>query len=618
MSRPPKHPDPFDEIAAALEVDQMRSVLDAARMDPEPGDPFKVDGREINPGVGQWGPLADPRTGLPPGCPIVPLGKTDELYYFLDTLGGVAVLKASASGKGPIGSLFAGRSKYLEWAWPRFSKGKLQLVAGWEADDARQALMDACAYVGVFDDVDRVRGRGAWQDLSGHLVYHAGDRVWIDGKWRAPGIHADWVFPARPPILTPWPRAAEGGEGCAADQVLALLETWNWKRPEIDARLLLGWICAAMIGGALDWRPMVFMTGDQGTGKSTLQKLIKLLLGNGLIASTNTTGPGIYQKLRHDCIPVSVDELEVEADTRKVDEVIKIVRQAASGGKLFRGTSEGASREYECRSAFVLSAINVPPLQGQDQTRLAILALMPLEKAAVDPVIDSAGLPDLGRQLLRRMIDGWPRWPGVLRAFREALIAAGHDGRTADQFGPMLAAGHIALSDAAPDLALLRQWAAWLDPVTLIETSGQTPNWRQCLTHLTDVQPDAFRTYSRKSLGAYIMALRDRPGDGCLTDLEDRARDVGLAVSFEKGAPETWEHARLFVPSSHPEVSKLFQGTQWAGRPGATGVWSSALRQAPDGMVSIGVCGKGLDKERKGTFVHLQAVFGIRSADEAL
>jgi predicted ATPase len=33
---------------------------------------------------------------------------------------------------------------------------------------------------------------------------------------------------------------------------------------------VLGWIAAATIGGALDWRPSLWITGDLSTGKSTL------------------------------------------------------------------------------------------------------------------------------------------------------------------------------------------------------------------------------------------------------------------------------------------------------------------------------------------------------------
>jgi hypothetical protein len=31
--------------------------------------------------------------------------------------------------------------------------------------------------------------------------------------------------------------------------------------------LLFGWIGAAMVGGALDWRPLAWLTGDRGTGE---------------------------------------------------------------------------------------------------------------------------------------------------------------------------------------------------------------------------------------------------------------------------------------------------------------------------------------------------------------
>ena len=70
--------------------------------------------------------------------------------------GAVAELEAKSSGKGPIGYIFAGRSRYLEWAWPRFGKktraSVTAPVTGWDADNARQALVtDACAIaVGFF------------------------------------------------------------------------------------------------------------------------------------------------------------------------------------------------------------------------------------------------------------------------------------------------------------------------------------------------------------------------------------------------------------------------------------------------------------------------------------
>ena len=611
-------PDVYEQIANAvrLEDGERLTLREAGRRDPLPGDPLMIDGREVFPGGWVADETLCDENGLPYGCPVSPLGMgvDNETIYVLNTLGSVARLKSNASGKGPIGFLFAGRERWLEWAFPRFGKapkgGGRPPVMGWEADDARQKLVAACGYKGVFEDVDRVRGRGCWVDELGGLIYHGGDRIWTGGRWINPGEIGDYVYPARAPIMAPWPEAADTG---GAADLLMILETWNWSRKHIDARLLLGWICAAMIGGALDWRPMVFLTGDQGTGKSTLQKLIVAVLGRGIVSSVNTSGPGLYQKLRHDTVPVSVDELESEADTRKADEVIKLVRTAASGGRINRGSSEGAAREYECRSAFILSAINHPPLQGQDEARLAVLALRPIEKAATDKLFDGFDAHKVGRGILRRMIDGWPRWAATLKAYRAALIEAGHTGRSADQFGPMLAAGWIALSEGTPDKGELAQWAAWLDPAGLSSAGGGLQNWRQCLNHVLDVQPDAFRTYTRKSLGLYIEEARDKGTGSAIEELVTRARDLGMTVSWPRGTKphdQVWDNARLFIPATHPEVIKLFAGTQWAGRAGAGGVWTSALQQADQSEAWSGVVGKGLDKERKGTLISLLTVFG--------
>lgn len=622
MSKSPKVADAFEDIAAQLRLEEsdQQSLLDASMRDPLPGCPLIVGDEEVEPGAWRGLGLADPVTSLPPNCPITPLGVEGETCYVLNTLGYVATLKASASGKGPIGMLFAGRSRYLEWAWPRFGKkdrstGSME-VKGWEADEARQAIQDACAIKGVFEDVDRVRGRGAWRDEVGGLIYHAGKKVFVNGRWVNPGEHGDWVFPARAGIMMPSERP---GRPEAAKDLLEQLESWNWTRGELDARLLLGWVCAAMIGGALSWRPMVFLTGDFGTGKSTLQLLIRAVLGRTILDCVDASGPSLYQTLKHDTLPVAVDELEAEADTRKADQVIKLVRTAASGGKIRRGSSEGIAREYECRSAFLLSAINHPPLQAQDESRLAVLALRPIRRATADDLFEGFDALSTGREILRRMIDGWPRWEKTLKAFRAALIEAGHSSRSADQFGPMITAGHIAMSDEPPDAGELRRWTDWLQPSALAKP---TENWRQVINHLMDVQPEVFRTYAKKHLAGYIEDWRTTDSNGMgaseLKVLEDRCADMGLAITFAKGMPRVWENARLFVPASHPTVIRLFSGTQWAGRPGAGGVWHSALKLGPVDTCWEGVCGKGLDRDRKGVNVLLSAVFGPEPDEDAL
>ncbi len=589
---------------------QLMDLRERGRLDPLQGSPLRIpDVGEVEPGEWQAQGLADRWTGLPPLCPIVPLGRDADASVVLNAMGDVHRLKDSSSGKGPIGGAFAGRSRYLEWAWPR--RDKKGRVAGWEADDARQAIVDACAYMGPYDP-DRLHGRGAWQDDAHQLVYHAGDRVYVEGVWREPGRHGSWIYPARPRMGAPWPTPIEGGRHGPVELLREVFETWNWRRKQIDPHLLVGWACMAMIGGALSWRSMVFVTAEYGSGKSTLLELLRQLFGHGLLKTGNTTGAYLYQKLGHDSIPVVIDELEAKPanDPASPQKVIELIRMASSGDKIGRGSSDGVAKEFECRSAFICTSINIPTLRQQDMSRFAILNLDRFAEATADPAIPWKLIGDTGRQLLRRMIDGWPRWHRTLLAFKRALIDHGrHDARGAEQFGALLAAAHIAEHDHDPTAEELETWAVRLKAADLGETANKTDDWRECLMHLCDVTPEALRNKANAypTLGSRIAAFRHKPNT--FGDLKAICTMMGLTVSVPKGDLPTWENTRLFIPCNHPETRKNFAGTSWEGAPGAVGVWHMTLQRAPRAMIWRDVCGAGLDKKRNGVFVQLAAAF---------
>ena len=80
----------------------------------------------------------------------------------------------------------------------------------------------------------------------------------------------------------------------------------------------------SFLSGALEWRPSTFITGDKATGKTTVQKVFKGVLGGWLVQAADTTAAGIYQRVKHDALPVSVDELESERDPVKQKNILKI------------------------------------------------------------------------------------------------------------------------------------------------------------------------------------------------------------------------------------------------------------------------------------------------------
>ncbi len=559
---------------------------------PIPGEPGEF--HVIEPGRWRETGHADRLTGLPVNCPIIPLGKRGDQFFFLNTLGEIHVLAANA-GKGHIDALFAGRPGVLTWAWPRWAMPKTKsegaIVTNWQAEDARQDLFSACAYKGVFEAEDRVRGRGAWPGLAGDLIYHAGDAVWIEGVWRGPGEYDGYIYPGRPAIGRPALPFEPAGEGSPGDVLLQALMSWTWERGETDALLALGWLVTAMVGGALEQRPVGYIVGSEGVGKSTLQRLMRWLMNGALVSTSNSTQAGIYHKVKQDSIAVLVDENEPKEDTRATDRLMELARIAFSGDKLTRGSKDNESHEFAVMSSFLFSSVALPALDSQDASRIAVLMMRDRPQTGRD-VLDELGLYEpervrrLGSALLRRVFEwfkiehGRTRWAAVRDAMREALIAAGHEDRSADVFGALAAGAHIALRDEMPDAAELAQWAAILGVDVLAETAGRQKTWQRCFFYMIDAAPEVLRTWTLKSVGAALEAFRRQPANA-IDDLEKVLKACGLGLRFPRGAARTFDQARLFVPSTSPALHAVFEGTVWAGRLGQPGPWGGVLRQMP-------------------------------------
>lgn len=644
MTNSPTYRDPFDAIAASFpdfedDAEAQANLQQQARQDPvkggdmniaAPGDPEDM----LGPGAWHAAGFINRKTHLPANCPVVPLGKLMDTFYFLNTLGEVHTLAANA-GKGHIDALFAGRSRYLPWAWPQWSMPKnekqLPTVTNWKAEEARPALFDACAFKGAFELEDRVRGRGAWRADDGGLIYHAGDAVWIDGQWRPAGEYGRFIYPGRPKIGRPARNYDEAGEGSPGDLLLQGLASWNWDRGELDARLALGWLMTALVGGALSQRPVAYVVGGEGTGKSTLQMLFRWMMNGALRATSNTTQAGIYQQVKEDSIAVMVDEMEAKADTRTTDKIIELARIAYSGDKMSRGGDNGTSRQFSVFSSFLFSSIALPAMTSADASRMALLMLR--ERAPLKPgepaaeVLRALGLRDskvamaIGRALLKRMFvwfeaaDGITRWDQLLGAYRTALREVGHEDRAADTFAALAAGCHVALSDVMPDAGLLKQWQTWLDPRGLAETSDREKTWQRCFWHLMEAQPESLKTAHHKTLGAAVLQAReanhDAPGD-----LEDTVRRLGMAITRPRGTDATFENMRLFVPFKSAALTALFVGSDWAGKLGAPGPWGGVLRQMPREFWTVTVCDRGLNKAAKGLQINLVDVVGPKSEKE--
>lgn len=549
---------------------------------PDSDDPSDV--RWIEPGEWRFhSDLINPESELPHNIPVQALGVGDDglSYYYFNTLGHVVKLKGD-SGKGMFELLFAGRSRYLNWLFPRFNKDGH--VVGWEADDLKRALTDWAGWCGTFDDEDSVRGRGMWRDDHGGAVFHAGDAVLIDGKWCKPGRYGRYIYPARK--FTGRPKRHRDLKAVGA-KVLGIYQTWAWERPELDPVLQLGWIITAKMGGALFRRPFIWVTGPKGSGKSYLQKFDRCLMHGALLASSNATPAAMYQKLGKDSIPVLIDEQESKADTTVTDRLLDLMRVAYSGDSLDRGDKDGKAKSYTVQSAFLASSIAKPAMEASDESRMALLSLRKPDVLPTESAYDEKEAYRMGQALTQRAIDWFPRWEALLDGVDKALRSKpGHESRSLDTFAPLIAGYHVAMFDDMPTAAQYAQYADLVDPKNLNELQGQEEDWERCLRHLLNAVPETLKHNKQKSIGQVLNTFM-KGGSTDTLDVDEKLSGFKVCVTWKKlddhgqPLPKEFKTALLFIPNSDPMLHQLFTGTAWSGRLGGTGPWNGVLKQAP-------------------------------------
>jgi hypothetical protein len=503
---------------------------------------------------------------------VTPLGKDGGTFFYLDVVGQMRELKARDHGNKDLLALFAPRTDFVHASWPRVNvKG---MITGWRPEDCGEELMNACAREGVWNASERVRGRGAWQDSAGGLILHCGDAVLIEGEWHEPGLHHGHVYPAAAPL----PRPAQAKVSATMmDELLTMLQTWAWQRPAVDPFLMLGWLGAARLGGALEWRPAAWLTGDKGTGKSTLQKLVEGVLGGGLLQASDASEAGVRQTLGNQTLPVALDELEPGEDNRKQQALLTLARQASSGGKIVRGGSDHQAHDFLARSCFLFSSVLVQPLKGTDRSRLAVLSLDPLPKGAARPNLTPEWLRRMSAAMQRRLIDGWPRWQQTLDTYRTMLEDAGHSARGADQFGTLLATMDLLVADTAPTAAQAAEYAELMAVGAMSETAQDEGDASRCLRHLLSSTVMLDGGGRPQTVAHWIDKAAEEIENPDLDTTKARTGEKGLAVFGLRVIKRRDGSRWVAVAVSNQGLGRLFGGSHWQAASGTDGVWAQAL-----------------------------------------
>ena len=354
-------------------------------------------------------------------------------YYKPKASSQVIELSASAHTKLGLMSL----SSSMEFWKNRFTiNGKLD----W--DEAICWMFTQSHRKGVFD-AERIRGRGAWLD-AGRVIFHLGERLLVDNKEMniSDGFKSYYIYQHGKPLLGP---SDEPMEDNVANEILLLAQKFSFT-DKTSAYFLVGWLAIAPVCGGLKWRPHIWVTGGKGCGKTTiLNSFMKPLLGQIYRSATGgTTEPGLRAALRSDAIPVLFDEFEQNdaQDKQNMQNVLGMARVASSeGGKIIKGSAGGGeANQYEIRSMFCVSSINVGLVQGADKDRFCLLSLERGQNdwLEIESKIQEFCTEENGRDLVARTLNQLPKIRQNAKTFAK-ILAKKNGQRYGDQHGTLLA-----------------------------------------------------------------------------------------------------------------------------------------------------------------------------------
>lgn len=456
----------FNDLHIEAGLDAVRSALDAVAVvsEPEPVDD-----------VGDWVPDYEPGdsggSGNTGGASsellasvrsmVRPLGYDDGLYYFLPRVTG-QIVKLKPTELSSINNLYQLGNLY-DWQG---------LLNDYEIEPNKipglvtPALMHLCHSRGVYNP-EIVRGAGAWPDGNSAVV-NLGDTVYKCSEKKTVS-HNDMtgneVYVRSTGVYN---LDCEPLRNAEANRLRQICDRLTWKRG-MNGTLLAGWLVLAPIGGALWWRPHIFLTGSKGAGKSTVINdiVMRMLDRMAIKMDGGSTEAGLRGAVKESTRPVIMDEFEGEnkRDAEQVDKILNWARKGSSGGVI-----TNANGSFRARSCVCFAAINPLVIKDADVERNTILELdvnrsktREADYSELLDMIHETLTPEYASRMVRRTVDNIDTLLHNCGVFIKHTSRILGSKRAGDQIGTLLAGAYMLNSTSRVTEEKAEEWVASQD-----------------------------------------------------------------------------------------------------------------------------------------------------------
>ena len=161
-----------------------------------------------------------------------------------------------------------------------------------------------------------------------------------------------------------------------ADLFDAIMQ-YRWDREE-HGHAFLGWIVTSLIGGALPFRPMLWLTALPGSGKTfLLEQVVNPLFGSLVTDWANATEAGMAAQTSDTALPAYLDEFEPEpGKERRLQDIMGLIRIATSGGaSRTRANQKGEFYQSRPRFSLLMASVDRPTLSEANAQRITPIRL---------------------------------------------------------------------------------------------------------------------------------------------------------------------------------------------------------------------------------------------------
>jgi putative DNA primase/helicase len=246
-------------------------------------------------------------------------------------------------------------------------------------DAAMNDLIRRAEQKSVFDP-SRVRGTGAWVD-NGTVVINDGENLWYKNERH--GLHdSPGSFVYERGKFCPYNNTAPMKKE-EASKIIDILCKIKWKN-KMSPAVMAGWILLAPFGGALRWRPHVWLSGPKGGGKSwILENIIYPMVGNefGITGYGSSTTAGIRNALANSSMLTVMDEMESDnpKHAEAIEQILRAYREGSSGSSgmtaTLHGTQDGDGKRWIVSSMALFASIGAAMKHGADRRRFTVCEL---------------------------------------------------------------------------------------------------------------------------------------------------------------------------------------------------------------------------------------------------